>query len=69
MSLDAELLLAHAFGTSRARLRAHPEEMADATKAKRYAQYIDAPCRGEPLAYIIGRKDFWSLRLAITPRF
>jgi release factor glutamine methyltransferase len=67
LSLDAELLLAHAFGTSRARLRSHPEEMADVTKAKRYAQLIERRAAGEPLAYIIGRKDFWSLRLAVTP--
>jgi release factor glutamine methyltransferase len=67
LSLDAELLLAHAFGTSRARLRSHPEEMADVAKAKRYAQLIERRAAGEPLAYIIGRKDFWSLRLAVTP--
>jgi release factor glutamine methyltransferase len=67
LSLDAELLLAHAFGTSRARLRSHPEEMADAAKAKRYAQLIERRAAGEPLAYIIGRKDFWSLRLAVSP--
>jgi release factor glutamine methyltransferase len=67
LSLDAELLLAHAFGTSRARLRSHPEEMADVAKAKRYAQLIERRAAGEPLAYITGRKDFWSLRLAVTP--
>jgi release factor glutamine methyltransferase len=67
LSLDAELLLAHAFGTSRARLRSHPEELADVAKAKRYAQLIERRTAGEPLAYIIGRKDFWSLRLAVSP--
>jgi release factor glutamine methyltransferase len=66
-SLDAELLLAHALGTSRARLRSHPDETPDAAQSKRYAALLERRAAGEPLAYVIGRKDFWSLRLAVTP--
>jgi len=65
--LDAELLLAHALGTSRARLRSHPEETPDALRSRRYAELIERRAAGEPLAYIVGYKDFWSLRLSVTP--
>jgi release factor glutamine methyltransferase len=65
--LDAELLLAHALGRSRARLRSHSEETPDASQSSRYAELIERRAAGEPLAYVIGRKDFWSLRLAVTP--
>jgi release factor glutamine methyltransferase len=65
--LDAELLLVHILGTSRARLRSHPEEAASAAQSKRYTELIERRATGEPLAYVIGRRDFWSLRLTVTP--
>ena len=65
--LDAELLLSHTLGTSRARLRSHPEALADPAQRERYLAFIDRRSTGEPLAYVIGRKDFWSLQLAVTP--
>jgi release factor glutamine methyltransferase len=66
-ALDAELLLAHAVGTRRARLKSHPEQIPEDAARVRYAELIDRRARGEPLAYIIGYKDFWTLRLAVTP--
>jgi release factor glutamine methyltransferase len=65
--LDAELLLAHVFGTTRARLRSHPEVAGSPAEAKRYVELIERRAVGEPLAYVIGQRDFWSLRLAVTP--
>ena len=66
-ALDAELLLAHAVGTRRARLKSHPEHIPEDAARVRYAELIDRRARGEPLAYIVGYKDFWTLRLAVTP--
>jgi release factor glutamine methyltransferase len=66
-ALDAELLLAHAVGTRRARLKSHPEQIPEDAARVRYAELIDRRARGEPLAYIIGYKDFWTLRLAVSP--
>jgi len=57
----------HVLGTSRARLRSHPEEAPSDSQSKRYADLIERRATGEPLAYVIGRKDFWSLRLKVTP--
>jgi release factor glutamine methyltransferase len=65
--LDAEILLSHAFGTSRARLKSHPETPIDETGRDRYMSLIERRATGEPLAYVIGTKDFWSLQLAVTP--
>jgi release factor glutamine methyltransferase len=65
--LDAELLLTYAFGTSRARLRSHPETLAGETEHERYVALIERRATGEPLAYVMGRKDFWSLQLTVTP--
>ena len=56
--LDAELLLAHALGVSRAWLVAHADESADAGAI---AALIERRAGGEPLAYIVGFKDFWTL--------
>ena len=44
--LDAELLLTHVLGTSRARLRSHPEEVATDAESKRYAEPHRAPRDG-----------------------
>jgi release factor glutamine methyltransferase len=65
--LDAELLLTHAFGTTRSRLRSHPEELGNEAQYKRYLALVERRATGEPLAYVIGRKDFWSLSLTVTP--
>ncbi len=65
--LDAELLLTHLLGISRARLRSHPESVVRAPDCERYFGLIERRAKGEPLAYITGTKDFWSLQLAVTP--
>lgn len=65
--LDAELLLAHALGASRARLRSHPEEIPPAGAPERFLDLIERRAAGEPVAYILGRKDFWTLALSVCP--
>jgi release factor glutamine methyltransferase len=65
--LDAELLLARALGTSRAWLRAHAEDPLDATQQARFCAMVERRATGEPVAYIVGTKEFWSLTLAVGP--
>lgn len=65
--LDAEFLLLEALGASRARLRSHLETIGTESQYKRYIGLLERRASGEPLAYVVGRKDFWSLRLAVTP--
>jgi release factor glutamine methyltransferase len=65
--LDAEVLLAHALGTPRARVRSHPETFVEPARARLYLDLIARRAAGEPLAYLTGHKEFWSLDLTVTP--
>jgi release factor glutamine methyltransferase len=65
--LDAELLLAHALGVGRARLRSHPEDVPEADATARFLALVARRAAGEPVAYILGRKDFWTLELSVSP--
>jgi release factor glutamine methyltransferase len=65
--LDAELLLAHVLNVPRARFRSHPEDVPAAGARALYLELIERRARGEPLAYIVGYRDFWTLQLAVTP--
>jgi release factor glutamine methyltransferase len=65
---EAELLLAASLGCNRAWLLAHAEErILDCDVTDRYESYLARRAHGEPVAYILGEKEFWSLSLAITP--
>jgi release factor glutamine methyltransferase len=65
--LDAELLLAAALRAPRAQLRSHPEERPAAEAVRRFAQLLARRAAGEPVAYLLGRKGFWTLELAVSP--
>jgi release factor glutamine methyltransferase len=65
--LDAELLLAHALAVARVRLRSHPEDVPAADAAARFLALIARRAAGEPVAYILGRKGFWTLELGVSP--
>jgi len=66
--LDAEVLLAEATGVDRARLAAEPEASVDAPAARRFGAMVRRRVRREPVAYIVGRKGFRHLDLAVDPR-
>jgi len=65
--LDAQLLLRCASGLTRAQQLAFGEQRITAEAAARYAADCARRAAGEPLAYIEGRREFWSLDLAVTP--
>lgn len=64
--LDAEVLLAEALGRNRAWLIAHREEAVAPEPAAAFAAGVQLRLAGEPLAYILGYKEFWSLRIKVT---
>ena len=64
--LDAEVLLAHLLAVPRSHLRSHPEEAVAGTAAS-YRTLIERRARGEPLAYLTGIREFWSLPFRVTP--
>jgi release factor glutamine methyltransferase len=65
--LDAELLLAHALQQPRSYLLAHDDQSIDEATIARYQSLLTRCSEGEPLAYLIGEREFWSLPLAVTP--
>lgn len=64
---EARLLLAAATGFSEASLLAFPERGMPAEVEKAFLESVARRRRGEPIAYILGRKEFYSLELAVTP--
>jgi release factor glutamine methyltransferase len=65
---EAEILLGAALGKSRAWLLAHhDEQILDCEATDVYEAHLARRARREPMAYILGEKEFWSLRLAVTP--
>lgn len=64
--LDAEVLLAHCLGVGRNSLYAHGERLLEPSEIGRYHQFLERRERGEPVAYITGTKEFWSLPFAVT---
>ena len=64
---DAELLLGHALGVSRSYLYANPGlELAERDR-RRYLDLLQRRQLGEPVAYLIGYRPFWTLVLRVTP--
>jgi release factor glutamine methyltransferase len=66
-ALDSELLLAHALSMNRTQLKTHPERTPGTERIDRYFELINRRAAGEPVAYILGYRDFWTLRLAVNP--
>ncbi|AIT64189.1 peptide chain release factor N(5)-glutamine methyltransferase [Coxiella burnetii] len=65
--LDAELLLECVLKKSRADLFAYPEIQLNSSQQKTLSAYVKRRLKGEPIAYILGQKEFWSLNLKVTP--
>ena len=65
--LDADVLLAHALQQPRSYLIANSAAMLSTGDAGQFASLVARRARGEPIAYILGYRDFWSLRLTVTP--
>ena len=62
--LDAELLLAHALGVERDRLLLDPSRFVVPAE---FAALVERRMRHEPVAYILGHRDFWTIRLRVGP--
>jgi release factor glutamine methyltransferase len=65
--LDAELLLAHVTGKNRVYFYTWPEHTLEISLVIHYENLLQRRLRGEPLAHIVGEREFWSLRLTVTP--
>ena len=66
--LDAELLVADAMGVDRTALLADPDAGVPPAAARRAGEYVRRRLRREPVAYILGRKGFRWIELAVDGR-
>jgi release factor glutamine methyltransferase len=65
--LDAELLLACCLDKSRSYLYTWPDVIPPADIQARFRELLARRIAGEPVAYLLGQREFWSLPLAVTP--
>ncbi|WP_237387031.1 peptide chain release factor N(5)-glutamine methyltransferase [Xenorhabdus sp. Sc-CR9] len=64
---DAEILLRYVTGRSRTYLIAFSETLILSEEAHRLDRLLARRIQGEPIAYIVGEREFWSLSLAVSP--
>lgn len=65
--LAAEVLLAHVLGCERIELYARFDRLPDEHQLAEYRELIRRAAAQEPVAYLVGRKEFYSLSMQVTP--
>lgn len=65
--LDAEVLITHALEAPRTIVYTDQQRLITDSELALLQQLIQRRLQGEPLAYIIGEKEFWSLSFTVTP--
>lgn len=65
--LDAELLLAHVLGVERTWLVANGEEDLEVRQAKEFERLVARRLEREPIAYLVGHKEFYGREFTVTP--
>jgi len=65
--LDAEVLLAETLGVDRVGLYTHFDQPLHPEELARFKKLFQRRLQREPVAYIIGRREFWSLTFKVTP--
>ena len=66
-ALESELLLAQALDKSRTFLATWPETILTAPQERLFKQLVTRRQHGEPIAYILERREFWDITLRVTP--
>lgn len=66
-SLDAAVLLCHALDKPRSFLLTWPDKILDAQQLAAFDDLLQRRLTGEPVAYIVGEREFWSLPLKVSP--
>ncbi len=65
--LESEVLLGHVLAVPRAHLYANPEVETSARQRADFLQLVERRIQGEPIAYLVGHREFWSLPIRVTP--
>lgn len=66
--LEAEMLLSHSLGLPRPHLFAHPEQKVNFEFEQTFLDLVKRRHIGEPIAYLIGSKEFYGMRLKVDHR-
>jgi release factor glutamine methyltransferase len=66
-TLEARALLAHQLGVARERLIMRPDQCVASEDMRGFAQLVERRERGEPLAYLLGEKEFYGRMFAVSP--
>src|SRR5262245_30732558 len=64
--LDAEVLLAHARGCKRIELYTAFDQIADDATRAAFRELVGRRAKGEPVAYLVGKREFFSLSFRVT---
>jgi release factor glutamine methyltransferase len=65
--LDAEVMLAHVLDWQRVQLYTHYDEEVGETARSAFRDLVRRRAEGSPVAYLVGRKEFYSLPLEVSP--
>lgn len=65
--VDAEVLLSHVIGRDRTWLYTWGDQRCSVWEHARFDALVAARAQGTPVAYLIGAREFWGLRLATSP--
>lgn len=65
--IEVQCLLQHVLHVSRAWLLAHPEHCLNQPEQTRYDELLQRRLAGEPIAYILGEREFFGLNFKVTP--
>jgi release factor glutamine methyltransferase len=66
-TLTAQALLAHVLGLTRTQLLAQPERPLSAAEQAAFAAALERAAAGEPLAYLLGQREFYGLEFEVGP--
>jgi release factor glutamine methyltransferase len=65
-SIEAQILLMHILGVNRAWLLAHATDLMPENSVQDYTHLLQRRLQGEPVAYILGYREFFGLKLTVT---
>ena len=64
---EAQMILAHVLGVSRALLIAHPERLLDVERTGLVQSLFARRATGEPIAYLLGMREFYGREFIVSP--
>ena len=66
-SIDARMLLQSVLNVNHAHLIAHPDQVLTPDQEQEFSALTSRRVNGEPIAYLVGEREFYSLRFEVTP--